>query len=242
MDIEMRETQAKQAGKPRRSGGGCLFIPKKFQTRAVLAWLRRTHAWTGVYGALFFFCLGITGFYLNHRTTQMHIEGGAAREVAALSLPVEPGLIDSEAALAAWLKKELEITVDPVRKRAREGGPVSFGGRARDQAAQFSVTFRGPNAVITGEYEAGANRVGVKRADASLLKTLIDMHKAAGIGAMFTLLKDSMAGAMMFMSISGILLWTRFHGPRLAALGILAAVATMTAFAISGAWVGWAAP
>lgn len=226
--------------KPKRAGG-YLFLPKRLQTAQVLTWLRRTHAWTGVYGALFFFCLGLTGFYLNHRTAIMHIEGGSSREVASLSVPVEPGVITSEESLAAWMKSQFSIGAEPSRGRPRPGGPVTFNGQAAEQAPVYTVSFRGPNAVISGEYEAGANRVAVKRTNASLLKGLVDMHKVVGVGALFILIMDTMAGAMMFMSISGVLLWTRLHGPRLAAVGIVSAVAVMTAIALSGNWIGWSA-
>lgn len=237
----MNESNTQNQKKPARRAGGYLFIPKDLQTNTVLTWLRRTHAWTGVYGALVFFFLGLTGFYLHHRAV-MKIEGGALREVAAINVAVEPGLIAGEEALAAWMKKELSISAEPAASRGRPGEPVSFGGRKAEQPATYKVTFRAPNAVITGEYEAGANRVSVKRSNASLLKGLIDMHKVVGVNKLFILIMDTMAGAMMFMSLSGVLLWTRLHGPRLAAVGILGAVAAASAVALSGTWVGWAAP
>ncbi|MEZ5894464.1 MAG: PepSY-associated TM helix domain-containing protein [Parvularculaceae bacterium] len=237
------ETMDAAAEKKRdRKSGGYLFIPRQLQTNAVLTWLRRMHAWTGLYGALFFFCLGLTGFYLNHRTAIMTIEGGVLREVASLSVPIEAGIITTEAELVAWMKREFSIAVEPARGRGRPGGPVSFGGKQAEAAPVYAVSFRGPNAVISGEYELGANRVTVKRSNASLLKGLIDMHKVVGVGALFILIMDTMAGAMVFMSLSGVLLWTRLHGPRLAAAGILGAVAAMTMIALSGSWVGWTAP
>ena len=238
----MGDDTSEKVKKSARRAGGYLFLPKDLQTNTILTWLRRSHAWTGFYGALFFFFLGLTGFYLNHRTSIMYIEGGVTKEVASLSAPVEPGRITSEETLTAWMKDEFSIDAEPSRGRGRPGGPVSFGGRMAEQAPTFSVTFRGPNAIITGEYELGANRVLVKRSNPSLLKGLIDLHKVAGVNKLFILIMDTMAGAMMFMVMSGILLWTRLHGPRLAAVGILGAVAVASAVALSGTWVGWAAP
>ncbi|WP_375203930.1 hypothetical protein [Hyphococcus sp.] len=237
----MSEAKTEKQQKPKRRAGGYLFIPKDLQTNTILTWLRRSHAWTGFYGALFFFFLGLTGFYLNHRTALMHIEGGVTKEVASLSAPVDPGLITSEETLALWMQDAFDIDAEPSRGRRRAGGPVSFGGRAAEQAPSYTVTFRGPNAIITGEYELGANRVSVKRSNASLLKGLIDLHKVVGVNKLFILIMDTMAGAMMFMVMSGILLWTRLHGPRLAAVGILGAVAVAAMLALSGTWIGWAA-
>ena len=36
---------------------------------ALLYWLRRTHGWFGLWGALFGLMLGISGVWLNHRAT-----------------------------------------------------------------------------------------------------------------------------------------------------------------------------
>ena len=235
----MNDHQEQPKSAPR--AGGYLFIPKGLQKQSILIWLRRTHAWTGFYGALFFFCLGLTGFYLDHRAV-MRIEGGKLEEVATLHVDVDPGQITNQRELTDWMQKRFDIGVEPSRGRQRRGGPVSFGGRREMRAANMTVTFRGPNAIITGEYELGANSVFVKRSTASPLRMLMDMHKVVGVNKAFILIMDTMAGAMMFMSLSGVLLWTRLHGPRLAAVGILSVVAIMTVVALSGTWVGWAAP
>lgn len=226
---------------PKRRAGGYLFIPENLQTTTILTWLRRGHAWTGFYGALFFFFLGLTGFYLDHRAV-MRIEGGALKQVSSLSMTVEPGVITSEEGLSNWLREELKISSQPSRSRSRPGGPVAFGNEAAVQPESFSVTFRGTNANITGTYEVGANRVAVTRHNASPLKGLIDMHKVVGVNKAFILLMDTIAGAMIFMSLSGILLWTRLHGPRLAAVAIMGTVAVAAAIALSGTWVAWGGP
>lgn len=224
-----------------RKSEGYLFIPKKLQRADILLWLRRMHAWTGFYGAVFFFFLGLTGFYLNHRTSLMHIEGGATEVVATLSVDVDPGAIGSEEDLVAWMRDEIKIKPETYRSRSRPGGPVLFDGRIENRPATYEVSYRGPNAIVTAIYEEGANRVRVNRDNASFLKGVIDLHKVIGVNTLFILIMDTMAGAMMFMSLSGILLWTRLHGPRLAAAGIVGAVTLASLFAISGSWISWAA-
>jgi len=236
------ETQNNPQPNKMRRTGGFLFIPRSLQRSEILIWLRRTHAWTGVYGALFFFCLGLSGFYLNHRTSIMHIDGGTSREVADVSVILNDIVLSTEKDLAEWMKKEFSIGAEPSAQRGSPGGAVNFGGKSAVQAKTISVTFRGPNSTITGTHEVGSNVVHLKKTNPSLLKAIIDLHKVAGVGALFILIMDTMAGAMVFMSVSGILLWTRLHGPRLAAIGILSAVAAMTALALSGTWVAWSAP
>ena len=46
------------------------------------------------------------------------------------------------------------------------------------------------------------------------------MHKGTGMNAAWILLVDTLAGAMMFLSITGVLLWTRMRGSRLALAGL----------------------
>lgn len=235
---------ASDAAKPRRrakAAGGYLFIPKPLQTTGVITWLRRTHAWTGYFGAIFFFFLGLSAVYLNHRAV-MRLPQGAPREVAALDLRVDPAQIASLEDLEAWMQSEFAIDAEPSPGRPRPGGPVTFNGQAAEQPAEWSASFRGPNATISGSYAEGANTVHVTRTNAGFIRMIIDLHKVVGVNAAFILLMDAIAGAMMFMSLSGFLLWTRLHGPRLAGVGILVAVLAAAAVTLSGTWVSWTAP
>ena len=225
--------------KTRRSGG-YLFLPQSLQRNDILVWLRRGHAWTGLYGAVFFFFLGLTGFYLNHRTAILHIDGGTTREVAAIAIPVEPGLITDDASLEAWMRSELNASgnIAPGR-RGPAPGPVEFNGETREQPVTLSLNARGPNTTLSADYVVGGNLVQVKQSSPSLLKFLIDLHKVIGIGALFVLLMDTMGGAMMVMSLTGVLLWTRLHGPRLAAAGIVGGMMVLTVIALGQNWVSW---
>jgi len=221
--------------------GGYLFIPKPLQTTAVITWLRRTHAWTGFWGAIFFLFLGLSGIYLNHRAV-MAIPQGAPYEVAALDVIIEPGQLNSQDELTAWMQDQFDIDAAPSRGRRRPGAQVSFNGQAANQPTEWTVSFRGPNTTITGTAQDGANVVHVTRTDAGFIRTIIGLHKVIGVNTAFILLMDAMAGAIMFMSLSGVLLWTRLHGPRLAGVGILATVVIWAGIALSGTWLTWAAP
>jgi hypothetical protein len=245
-DEPISDTPAARPAKARpKATGGYLFIPKPLQTAGVITWLRRTHAWTGYFGAIFFFFLGLSAVYLNHRAV-MAIPQGAPREVASLDAPVEAGAITSEGELVAWMQSQFSIDSEPARGRGgppgRPGGPVTFNGETVNQPAEWAVSFRGPNATIAGTYVEGSNTVHVTRTDAGFIRMIIDLHKVVGVNAAFILLMDAIAGAMMFMSLSGIVLWTRLHGPRIAAIGILVAVLGAAAITLSGTWVSWAAP
>ena len=237
----MAEIKPEPQKPSKKRATGYLFIPQGIQRAGIILWLRRMHAWIGIYGAIFFFCLGLTGFYLNHRGI-MQVEGGQRTETASLSSFVEPGTLATPENLASWMQKEFEIKGAPSRGRTRPRTLVTFDGSDAIRPGQISISFRGPNALISGTHEIGSNVVQVTRSDPSLLKGVIDLHKVIGVNKVFVLLMDTIAGAMMFMSLSGVLLWTRLHGPRLAAVGIFGSIIILSTIALSGSWIAWVLP
>jgi hypothetical protein len=54
------------------------------------------------------------------------------------------------------------------------------------------------------------------------------MHTGAGASAVWILLVDTIAGALMVLTLSGVLLWSRLRPPRLLGLGVLLALPFMT--------------
>jgi len=48
---------------------------------------------------------------------------------------------------------------------------------------------------------------------------LMGLHTASGVSAGWILLADSIAGSFIVLALTGVLLWTRLHGPRLLAAG-----------------------
>ncbi|MCB2113907.1 MAG: PepSY-associated TM helix domain-containing protein [Parvularculaceae bacterium] len=231
----------KENAPPRAARGGYLFIPKNLQRADIIIWLRRSHAWTGVFGAVLFFCFGLTGLYLNHER-HWKLEGGRMLEVASLDVAVDPAAIGSLADLADWMRSEFQISGQQTGARRNAGGVVMFDGRAMRQPDTFNVQFRGPNALVIADYQLGSNTVSVTRRDASLLKALIHLHVSSGAGKAYILLADTIAGALMFMSLSGVLLWTRLHGGRLIAIGILGSLIVWLLLSVGSAWLHWAAP
>ncbi|MGD9799561.1 MAG: hypothetical protein AB7V02_03070, partial [Parvularculaceae bacterium] len=138
MAMNEQDRQAPTAEGAKRKVGGYLFLPRSMQRGAVILWLRRMHAWTGVYGALIFLLLGISGFYLHHRA-EMKIENGRIREVASLTAFVEPGAIESEDDLAAWLTREYKVEGKRAPVRGRPGEKVSFSGQQAQQPQLIEI-------------------------------------------------------------------------------------------------------
>ena len=207
---------------------GLFFVPHRWQSVKFLRWLKRIHAWTGFWGALFFLMMGSSGFLLNHRG-QLKIDTGEPVEMAAVELPVAPGTIRDAEGLARWAQRELKLPVKGQAPRGpgpggREGGgkpkptvEARFMGREVTTAQKWSRTFTMPDARVTVDYVPGANHVTAKREANNLLGTIKNLHKGVGLPIGWVLFIDTIAGALITMALTGYLLWTRLHGSRLLA-------------------------
>jgi hypothetical protein len=223
---------------------GLFFVPRKWQTATLIKWLKRIHAWSGFWGAVFFLLMGTSGFLLNHRA-QLKIDTGEPIEVSNVELPVVPGAIADAEALGVWAKKELDLPVKAAAPRGPEGGapkgkvgerndkdserngkPAAVAGEARfmgrevKQAETWTRAFNLPDARVTVTYVPGANHVTAKREEQGFLNIIKNLHKGIGLPIAWILLIDTIAGALVMMSLTGFLLWSRLHGPRLLAGGL----------------------
>ncbi|SFF87523.1 hypothetical protein SAMN05518801_102371 [Novosphingobium sp. CF614] len=217
---------------------GLLFVPVKWQRVAFVRWLRRIHAWTGFWGAILFFMLGLSGILLNHRSI-MKLDTGEPVEVSAMDIAVNPTLLPDRDALGRWAAKEFGLTAEarpPRRKGGGEDAPKgrkSFLGRERQEAEKWELAFSQPNGRVTVEYTPGSRSVSVRQDAENLLGVLKNLHKGTGLGVLWVLFLDTIAGALVAMSLTGFLLWTRLHGSRILAGGIVAA---SLGLALTAAW------
>ena len=88
------------------------------------------------------------------------------------------------------------------------------------QPERWLIAFATPKATVNAEYWVGNLSVSIKRMDPKLLAKLNRLHMATGASAAWILLTDTLAGALIALSLTGMLLWTKLHGSRLLALGI----------------------
>jgi uncharacterized protein len=217
---------------------GLLFMPKRWQRGAVLQWLKRVHAWTGFWGALLFLLMGSSGFLLNHRSI-LKIETGKPVEVSKMEVAVRPGQFADADALGKWAKTALALPVEgrePPAAKADKKGKL-FMGKALPQVEKWTRTFMLADTKITVDYVPGAPNVTVRKEAVGLLGTMKNLHKGAGVGVAWVLLIDTIAGALIAMTLTGFLLWTRLHGSRLLAGGI-AGGALMWALLAMGPFLG----
>jgi len=247
------EAAAVKAGPRRRPPGVLLFLPGPLNRTDVVQWLKRIHAWTGFWGALIFLLLGTSGMLLNHRSV-LKIDTGAPREVMSADIAVDPALIKSPEDLGRWAQREFATSLEPRAPRAEsgsaggpgaraEGGPgrsppevtggqrVALMGREVTTAPVWKQSFNGPNGVLSVEYSPGAASVKASKTEQSAWGFLKNMHKGVGMSWVWVLFIDTMAGGLVAMSLTGALLWSRLHGPRLAAVGIVTASLGLALFA-----------
>lgn len=209
---------------------GLLFVPSTWQRVAFIRWLKRVHAWTGFWGAVLFFTLGLSGVLLNHRSI-MKLDTGEPVEVSAMEIAVDPALLTDRDALGRWAAKEFDLTAEPRPPRRKGGeeeaskdrGRKSFLGRERQEADKWELAFSQANGRVTVEYTPGSRSVSVRQDADNLFGFLKNLHKGSGLGVLWVLFMDTIAGALLAMSLTGFLLWTHLHGSRLVAGGIVTA-------------------
>ncbi len=186
-------------------------------TASFLTFLRRCHAWVGLTGASFGLLFGLTGFLMSHRSV-MKIEGGRVDEVKIqVQLDHAPATIEE---LAATLAEQFHLPMARVRTRVLAPRPARFGGQPVTAAPQWQVLLSGHAHFARATYSPGNRTVDLERSSAGLLEALKRLHKAEAGQVGFILLADGFAGALLFLILSGTLIWSRLAGPRLLSAGL----------------------
>lgn len=89
------------------------------------------------------------------------------------------------------------------------------------QPTQWKVRLLTLRRTVSAEYWHGNTHSQVQESQGNLWATLNRLHMGSGMGAVWILLGDSLAVGLFVLSVSGLLLWSRLHGPRLLALGLM---------------------
>jgi hypothetical protein len=196
-------------------------------------WLRRTHGWFGLWGATLGLLFGFSGIWLNHRAV-LKLPLAVERQNAQIALPDPPPA--SPDAMVAWLRDALKIEEAPSSVRVEKARPVpwaergasgSGGGPTLMQPERWVFNFGGPHAMLQIESWVGNRSVSVQRTDNGVIATLTNLHKGVGMPLPWILLVDTLAGSLIFLSLSGLLLWWQTHRGRRSGLLILATCATV---------------
>lgn len=184
----------------------------------ILRWLRNTHGWLGLWGAALGLLFGVTGILLNHR--QVMKLPYAQYEVMQMELALPANQITSVEGLTHWLQSTLHIEKPPYKADSEPTKEIIWNGVRVKQPALWKVDFHTPQYSLLAEYWVGNEFVSVKRQDANVFAFLNRLHKGVGMNAGWILLVDSLAGALIMLSLTGILLWTKMRRSRLVLTGL----------------------
>jgi hypothetical protein len=203
---------------PRRKTGGYLFLPKRWARGNFLKWLRRTHGWIGLWGASLGLLFGSSGILLNHHEIMKIPAAKIEKFEAQLALP-EP-LPGDPKTLADWLGQKFNLSARHAKILRESAKTVIWNGVSVEQPPRWQITLRTPRESVQAEYWPGNRFVTVKRGVGNPFSLLTNLHKGVGMGIGWVLLADTLAGGLIVLSLTGILLWTRLHGGRLVAAGL----------------------
>lgn len=185
----------------------------------MLRWLRQIHLYVGLWGAVLGMLFGMTGVLLNHR--------------AILKLPVEKTVVrtmqmqapqegfKSPQHMSEWLQQELRFTpVSPPVVRTQPIQTLVLSERELVQPERWNVSLARPANAINAEYFVGNQSIKIENIDATLLGSLTRLHMSIGVNAFWVILADTIAGSLILLSLTGLLLWTQLHTVRLVALAV----------------------
>jgi len=189
---------------------------------AFVRWVRRTHGWFGLWGALLGLMAGTSGIWLNHRNVMKLELPDQQHATARIELPdARP---ETARDMAVWLQGVLKADRPANNLRVERSRPVPWAERGEGSPAmqpeRWTFAFGGPNKVMQVEYWVGNRSASVRTTQNGFIATLTNLHKGTTMPAPWILLIDTLAGAMIFLSISGIILWWETHRRRLAGMVI----------------------
>jgi hypothetical protein len=196
---------------PRRLENDELKARQQRSRRATFVkWLRKVHGWVGLWGAALGLLFGTTGFLLNHRGGPLKVSTGEP-QVAVLQVPLPQPAPESPRELGKWLKHELKLTGTPGRAQKEPAHPVAWGERSVVQPEHWQLNFASPHENTSAEYWVGNGYVTVKRSENTFLAMMTNLHKGVGLSGGWVLLIDTLAGSIILLSLTGVLLWTELN-------------------------------
>jgi uncharacterized protein len=211
LDIQPPSTGRFAAREPHKLDDDELKSRRQRSRRATFVkWLRKVHGWVGLWGAALGLLFGVTGFFLNHRGGPLHVSTGEP-QVAMMQVPVPQPAPQTPRELAKWLKHELKINGNPGRMQKEPAHPVAWGEHSVVQPEHWQIMFASPRENTSAEYWVGNGFVTVKRTQNTVLAMLANMHKGVGLSVGWVLLIDTLAGSLILLSLTGVLLWTELN-------------------------------
>lgn len=185
---------------------------KRSRRAVFLKWLRKVHGWVGLWGAALGLLFGVTGFVLNHRGEPLHVSAGAP-QVETMQLKMPDPAPQTPREFVQWLRAQdgLHLPQKLGRVQKEPERPVAWGDHETVQPAHWQLMFMSARGNVSVEYWVGNDYATLKRTGNSLLATLTNLHKGVGMSIGWVLFIDTFAGALILLSLTGVLLWTELN-------------------------------
>ncbi len=211
LDLQPASALDTAAREPQRLDIGDLKTRQQRSRRATFVkWLRKVHGWIGLWGAALGLLFGTTGFLLNHRGGPLKVSTGEP-QVSVVQVPLPQPAPETPRELGKWLKQELKLAGTPGRAQKEPAHPVAWGEHSLVQPEHWQLNFASPHESTSAEYWVGNGYVTVKRSENSFFATLTNLHKGVGLSVGWVLLIDTLAGSIILLSLTGVLLWTELN-------------------------------
>jgi hypothetical protein len=97
----------------------------------------------------------------------------------------------------------------------------------------WQLMFRTPRDMIQVDYMPDTHEASARRSVPGWLGVLENLHKSNGVGAVWVLLSDTIAGSLILLSLTGLLLWTEMERKKL--VGATVFVASLVAILVATA-------
>ena len=94
-----------------------------------------------------------------------------------------------------------------VALRPHKRAPWVEDGAGVQQPEHWTIQFGGPKTRIRADYWLGNRKVSITQVDNGFAATLSNLHKGTGMSVFWILLVDTLAGSIIFLSVSGVALW-----------------------------------
>lgn len=206
---------------------------KRSRKAILLTWLRKTHLYVGLWGAVLGLLFGATGILLNHRAVLKIPVVKTVQKTAQLPVPTQS--FGSADEMSVWLQRELAFVPSaPPLVKSQPEKRVVWAGREVLQPERWSVNLVSTERGVMAEYFLGNRFMKLDYLDATPIGTLTRLHMASGANIFWVLLSDTIAGSMILLSLTGLLLWTQLHTVR------TLAVLTSTGALLGSMWFMWA--
>lgn len=193
------------------------FMPRSWQTPVFLKWLRRTHGWIGLGGAVLGLLFSVTTLTLEHDNFGLRSDDIESQ----MNLELPPQATTSLDAFASYVKQHYNIRGSYAA--ASRNAPAELDG-------SYAVRWPSPGDEWIARYHAGSRSAQVTFIDRSFIETLNALHTASGLPMFWKIFSDAFAGALIVLSLTGLMLWSRLHGGRLLAIGLVGVVTMISLY------------